>query len=252
MRDPLNLFEVNPDVHVPAGIPLVAGLTGYSDPGSAVAEMTTHLRSNLERTTVATFDTDELFDYRARRHGATVSPAERVRTGLPVGTFCRGGAAPHRHIRCRLGDMAQCDTDARSAHSPDRGDGQWQPTRAHRGTVRVASDHAVAGQCAAPGGIPTARAGPSHRWFGAAGTALSVLYRISGCLGRRARCSHRCHWAHVPHRQLAGTGAHLPDPYRCADCRECGTCEARRESRTAVRLVHGGKHPAVCVCRRRW
>jgi len=67
MRDPQNLFEVNPDVHVPAGIPLVAGLTGYSDPGSAVAEMTNHLRSNLERTSVATFDTDELFDYRARR-----------------------------------------------------------------------------------------------------------------------------------------------------------------------------------------
>ena len=67
MRDPRSLYELNPDVQVPPGLPLVAGLTGFADAGSAVAQTTEYLLSTLDTTVVATFDADELLDYRARR-----------------------------------------------------------------------------------------------------------------------------------------------------------------------------------------
>ena len=67
MRDPRSLYELNPDVQVPPGLPLVAGLTGFADAGSAVAQTTDYLLSTLDTTVIATFDADELLDYRARR-----------------------------------------------------------------------------------------------------------------------------------------------------------------------------------------
>jgi hypothetical protein len=67
MRDPRSLFELNPDVSVPEGLPLVAGLTGFADAGAAVAQTTEYLLSTLDSTLVAMFDADELLDYRARR-----------------------------------------------------------------------------------------------------------------------------------------------------------------------------------------
>jgi|SRR6185312_2960872 len=68
MRDPAELYEVNPDVgDVPEGLNLVAGLTGFSDSGSAVTQFTEYLLDTLDHRIVARFDTDALFDYRARR-----------------------------------------------------------------------------------------------------------------------------------------------------------------------------------------
>lgn len=67
MRDPRSLYELNPDVSVPPGLPLVAGLTGFADAGAAVAQTTEYLLSTLDSTLVAMFDADELLDYRARR-----------------------------------------------------------------------------------------------------------------------------------------------------------------------------------------
>lgn len=67
MRDPRSLYELNPDVSVPRGLPLVAGLTGFADAGAAVAQTTEYLLSTLDSTLVAMFDADELLDYRARR-----------------------------------------------------------------------------------------------------------------------------------------------------------------------------------------
>jgi predicted ATP-grasp superfamily ATP-dependent carboligase len=67
MRDPRSLYELNPDVSVPTGLPLVAGLTGFADAGAAVAQTTEYLLSTLDSTLVAMFDADELLDYRARR-----------------------------------------------------------------------------------------------------------------------------------------------------------------------------------------
>ena len=52
---------------MPRGIPLVAGLSGFIDSGSAVSQFTEYLIDTLDSTMVAVFDTDSLLDYRARR-----------------------------------------------------------------------------------------------------------------------------------------------------------------------------------------
>ncbi|WP_166983675.1 proteasome assembly chaperone family protein [Paramicrobacterium fandaimingii] len=52
---------------VPAGLPLVIGLTGFSDAGSTIAQAVTYLRDSLSYDDVAIFDNDQLLDYRARR-----------------------------------------------------------------------------------------------------------------------------------------------------------------------------------------
>jgi hypothetical protein len=68
MQDPSGLYELNLDVaDVPKGLPLVAGLTGFADAGAAVSQFSDALLENLETRLVATFDNDELLDYRARR-----------------------------------------------------------------------------------------------------------------------------------------------------------------------------------------
>lgn len=68
MQDPSGLYELNLDVaDVPKGLPLVAGLTGFADAGAAVSQFSEALLENLETRPVATFDNDELLDYRARR-----------------------------------------------------------------------------------------------------------------------------------------------------------------------------------------
>src|SRR4051794_6536240 len=67
MRDPRQLFELNPALQVPEGLPLVAGLTGFADAGSAVSQLGTYLLGTLDSELVATFDADILLDYRARR-----------------------------------------------------------------------------------------------------------------------------------------------------------------------------------------
>jgi len=52
---------------VPAGLNLVAGLTGFADAGSAVTQLSDYLLDTLDTQVVATFDNDSLLDYRARR-----------------------------------------------------------------------------------------------------------------------------------------------------------------------------------------
>lgn len=68
MHDPAGLYDLSPAVGVvPEGLPLVAGLTGFADAGSAVSQFSDYLLETLEHETIATFDNDELLDYRARR-----------------------------------------------------------------------------------------------------------------------------------------------------------------------------------------
>ena len=68
MRDPAGLYDLHIDVSdVPAGLHLVAGLTGIADAGSAVTQLSEYLLDTLSTETVATFDSDALLDYRARR-----------------------------------------------------------------------------------------------------------------------------------------------------------------------------------------
>lgn len=57
--------ENAPDV--PPGLPLVAGLTGFADAGSAVSQMNDYLLTTLHASDVGLFDNDALLDYRARR-----------------------------------------------------------------------------------------------------------------------------------------------------------------------------------------
>lgn len=52
---------------VPAGLHLVAGLTGFVDAGSAVAQVTSSILDGLDHELVAEFDPDLLLDWRARR-----------------------------------------------------------------------------------------------------------------------------------------------------------------------------------------
>jgi hypothetical protein len=68
MQDPAGLYQLNPDVtDVPEGLHLVAGLTGFADAGAAVSQFTDSLHATLTTRLLATFDTDILLDYRARR-----------------------------------------------------------------------------------------------------------------------------------------------------------------------------------------
>ncbi len=55
------------EADVPRGLPLVAGLTGFTDSGSAVSQFTEYILDVMKSTVVAVFDPDELLDYRARR-----------------------------------------------------------------------------------------------------------------------------------------------------------------------------------------
>ncbi|AYF99175.1 proteasome assembly chaperone family protein [Protaetiibacter intestinalis] len=68
MQDPGELYTLVGDVSdVPAGLHLVAGLTGFTDAGSAVAQVTELLRDSAVDRELVVFDNDLLLDYRARR-----------------------------------------------------------------------------------------------------------------------------------------------------------------------------------------
>ena len=68
MLDPTGLYDISTEVvDVPSGLHLVAGLTGFTDAGSAVTQFSEYLLSTLDHDVVAEFDSDALLDYRARR-----------------------------------------------------------------------------------------------------------------------------------------------------------------------------------------
>jgi hypothetical protein len=52
---------------VPAGLPLVIALTGFTDAGGAVARLIEYVRDDLDPIPLAVFSNDVLLDYRARR-----------------------------------------------------------------------------------------------------------------------------------------------------------------------------------------
>jgi hypothetical protein len=68
MRDPAGLYDLSTDVSdVPLGLHLVAGLTGFADAGGAVSQLSEYFIDTLDTRIVASFDSDALLDYRARR-----------------------------------------------------------------------------------------------------------------------------------------------------------------------------------------
>lgn len=50
-----------------AGLPMVALLTGFSDSGATVQQLSEHLFANLDNEVLIRFENDELLDYRSRR-----------------------------------------------------------------------------------------------------------------------------------------------------------------------------------------
>jgi PAC2 family len=66
--DPAELYDllVEPS-EVPLGLPLVAALSGFSDAGSTIQQVSDSIFANYDYTLVAEFDNDELLDYRSRR-----------------------------------------------------------------------------------------------------------------------------------------------------------------------------------------
>ncbi|KQX68615.1 PAC2 family protein [Angustibacter sp. Root456] len=68
MLDPRSLYTLSDDADVELDRPvLVHALTGFVDAGSATRLVTDHLLETLEHQVLATFDADQLVDYRSRR-----------------------------------------------------------------------------------------------------------------------------------------------------------------------------------------
>ena len=90
-------------VDVPAGLPLVITLTGFTDAGGAASQMHEYFRDEVQPEPLVVFNNDILLDYRARRprRGARALRAVRepARRTAP-GDVARGLAKGHRG-RCR-------------------------------------------------------------------------------------------------------------------------------------------------------
>ena len=67
MLDPHGLYEVAGDLPALDGPVLIQVLTGFVDAGSAIQLTREHLLEHLDAEPVATFDLDQLLDYRSRR-----------------------------------------------------------------------------------------------------------------------------------------------------------------------------------------
>lgn len=61
------LYQIEAETSVPAGAVLLHALTGFVDAGQAGRLAVSHLLANLEYRILATFDVDQLLDYRSRR-----------------------------------------------------------------------------------------------------------------------------------------------------------------------------------------
>ncbi|MEU4568602.1 PAC2 family protein [Micromonospora sp. NPDC023956] len=67
MLDPQELFQLTDDLPDLGQPVLIQALTGFVDAGNATRLAREQLLSSLEARTVATFDVDQVFDYRSRR-----------------------------------------------------------------------------------------------------------------------------------------------------------------------------------------
>lgn len=57
----------NWDIEVPAGLHLLAAISGFTDAGSTMQQVAEHILGNLQYETLVNFDNDQLLDYRSRR-----------------------------------------------------------------------------------------------------------------------------------------------------------------------------------------
>ncbi len=68
MSEQNELFSlVNWEIEVPSGLNLFAAISGFTDAGGAMQQVSESILGNLEFEIIATFDNDQLLDYRSRR-----------------------------------------------------------------------------------------------------------------------------------------------------------------------------------------
>ena len=68
MIEPSELYDLLvPPTDVPLGLPLIASLSGFSDAGGTISQISDSIFANYDFTLVAEFENDELLDYRSRR-----------------------------------------------------------------------------------------------------------------------------------------------------------------------------------------
>ena len=61
------LYKMYGDIEAIKGLPMVAMLSGFTDSGSTIGQISEHFFANLDNDIVLRFDNDELLDYRSRR-----------------------------------------------------------------------------------------------------------------------------------------------------------------------------------------
>jgi len=67
VRDPRDLYELDPDIPELSGAVLLHQFDGFMDAGSAGRALTEHLLEEFEPRVIARFDVDRLIDYRSQR-----------------------------------------------------------------------------------------------------------------------------------------------------------------------------------------
>ncbi|MEN9714844.1 MAG: hypothetical protein RJA35_311 [Actinomycetota bacterium] len=68
MIEPSDLYHLLAEAaDIPLGLPLVAGLSGFSDAGGTISQVSENIFATYDFTMLVEFDNDELLDYRSRR-----------------------------------------------------------------------------------------------------------------------------------------------------------------------------------------
>ena len=67
MRDPAEIVTFHGDTQFENSPVLIHAFSGFVDAGGGVRQLAEHILANCENTLIASFDVDELIDYRARR-----------------------------------------------------------------------------------------------------------------------------------------------------------------------------------------
>jgi len=68
MESENKLYRVtNWGLDVPSGLHLLAAISGFTDAGSSMQQVSEHILGNLQHETLLVFDNDQLLDYRSRR-----------------------------------------------------------------------------------------------------------------------------------------------------------------------------------------
>ena len=218
MLDPHELYELADDLPDLGQPVLIQALTGFVDAGSAEpAGPRAPARPRWTPRSIATFDVDQLLDYRSRRPAMIfvedhwesyeepslrAAPAARRRRARrsccsPARSrTCSGSGSSRRSSRLdrparRPADgRAQRDPDGGAAHPARPGSPRTPPAGADRRLRAVAAAGAGAGQRRAPARVPARPGRPRRDGLRRARAALPGPDRVPG--RRRAAARPRC------------------------------------------------------------